>query len=120
MNTQLTNFYAHLNESVITTDDFENGTKFRKREKVGDFAYCGLNPMYRHYLSFDLDIPAAAFRYEEVSLPPPTIITINPQNTHCHYLYHLKTPLRSSLSAKSACLAAIAALMLPFASNLAE
>jgi hypothetical protein len=93
MNTQLTNFYAHLNESVITTDDFENGTKFRKREKVGDFAYCGLNPMYRHYLSFDLDIPAAAFRYEEVSLPPPTIITINPQNTHCHYLYHLKTPV---------------------------
>jgi hypothetical protein len=36
MNTKLTNFYAHLNESVITTDDFENGTKFRKREKVGD------------------------------------------------------------------------------------
>jgi len=93
MNRQLNDFYAHLNESVVTTNDFEEGTKFRKREKVDQFAYCGLNPMYRHYLSFDLDIPGSAFRYEDVGLPPPTIITINPVNAHCHYLYQLKTPV---------------------------
>jgi hypothetical protein len=93
MNRQLNDFYAHLNESVVTTNDFEEGTKFRKREKVDQFAYCGLNPMYRHYLSFDLDIPGSAFRYEDMALPPPTIITINPVNAHCHYLYQLKTPV---------------------------
>lgn len=93
MNPILQDFYTHLNEAVVTTNDFEEGTKFRKREKVRDFAYCGLNPMYRHYLSFDLDKPASAFRYEAVGLPPPTIVTINPVNTHCHYLYQLKTPV---------------------------
>ena len=93
MNQILQDFYAHLNEAVVTTNDFEEGTKFRKREKVGDFAYCGLNPMYRHYLSFDLDEPGSAFQYEAVGLPPPTIITVNPANAHCHYLYKLKTPV---------------------------
>ncbi len=93
MNQQLEDFYSHLNEAVITTNDFEEGTKFRKREKVKQFAYCGLNPMYRHYLSFDLDEPGSAFKFEDANLPSPTIITINPINKHCHYLYHLKTPV---------------------------
>jgi hypothetical protein len=93
MNQVLQDFYAHLNEAVVTTNDFEEGTKFRKRDKVGDFAYCGLNPMYRHYLSFDLDEPGSAFRYEAVGLPPPTIVTVNPVNAHCHYLYQLNTPV---------------------------
>lgn len=51
MNQILQDFYDHLNVAVVTTNDFEYGTKFRKREKVGDFAYCGLNQMYRHYLT---------------------------------------------------------------------
>ena len=93
MNQILQDFYNHLNVAVITTNDFEDGTKFRKREKVGDFAYCGLNQMYRHYLSFDIDEPGSAFRYEAVGLPPPTITTVNPVNAHCHYLYKLNTPV---------------------------
>ena len=101
MNQQLEDFYSHLNEAVITTNDFEDGTKFRKREKVQQFAYCGLNPMYRHYLSFDLDEQGSAFKYEDVNLPTPTIITINPTNKHCHYLYHLKTPVAYHKSSRS-------------------
>jgi Replicase family/Primase C terminal 1 (PriCT-1) len=93
MNQILQDFYDHLNESVVTTNDFEYGTRFRKREKVGDFAYCGLNQMYRHYLSFDIDQPDSAFFYQDVGLPPPTIITVNPVNSHCHYLYKLNTPV---------------------------
>jgi hypothetical protein len=93
MNQQLGEFYEHLNEAVITTNDFAEGTKFRKREKVANFAYAGLNPMYRQYLSFDLDAPQAAFLYEDQNLPPPTIITVNRENGHAHYLYLLKTPV---------------------------
>lgn len=93
MNQQLEDFYSHLNKAVITTNDFDEGTKFRKREKVQQFAYCGLNPKYRQYLSFDLDEQGSAFKFENVNLPPPTIITINPVNKHCHYLYHLNTPV---------------------------
>jgi hypothetical protein len=89
MNQILQDFYDHLNEAVITTNDFEDGTKYRKREKVADFAYCGLNQMYRHYLSFDIDQPGSAFRYEAVGvgLPPPTITTVNPVNAHCHLAF---------------------------------
>lgn len=101
MNLQLEEFYEHLNEAVITTNDFEDGTKFRKKEKVKEFAYCGLNPMYRHYLSFDLDFIGAALKYEESNLPPPTIITINKANAHCHYLYKLKTPVAYHQSSRS-------------------
>jgi hypothetical protein len=77
----------------MTTDDFTEGTKFRKREKVNQFAYCGLNPMYRAYMSFDLDFPGAARRFEDIQVPVPTIITTNRANGHCHYLYRLVTPV---------------------------
>lgn len=101
MNQQLEDFYSHLNKAVITTNDFEEGTKYRKREKVKQFAYCGLNPMYRKYLSFDLDEQGSAFKFEDANLPTPTIITINPINKHCHYLYHLKTAVAYHDSSRS-------------------
>ena len=101
MNLQLKQFYEHLNESVITTNDFRQGTRYRKREKVAQFAYCGLNPVYRAYLSFDIDHEGSAFRFDERNLPPPSIITINPQNSHCHYLYHLNTPVAYHESSRS-------------------
>ena len=93
MNPQLEEFYEHLNEAVITTNDFATGTKFRKREKVSQFSYCGLNPIFRSYISLDLDRPGSAFSFEDLNLPPPTIITVNKQNSHCHYLYRLRTPV---------------------------
>ena len=100
MNQQLTNFYDHLNTSVITTNDFAEGTLFRKREKVNQFAYCGLNPVYRKYLSFDLDYPDAGHKFEELKVPPPTIITTNRANGHAHYLYELVTPVAYHQSAR--------------------
>ncbi|RQT37039.1 replication initiation protein [Burkholderia cepacia] len=102
MNQQLEDFYNHLNEAVVTTNDFADGTKFRKREKVDQFAYCGLNPVYRAYLSFDLDEPASAFRFEDVELPAPTIITVNRKNGHCHLLYRLNTPVAYHKNSRSA------------------
>ena len=102
MEQQLEQFYAHLNEAVITTNDFAQGTKFRKREYVDQYSYCGLNQKYKRYLSFDLDIRGSAHRFEDINLPTPTIITINPVNAHCHYLYHLKTPVAYHRNSRSA------------------
>lgn len=93
MNQQLQDFYSHLNDSVITTNDFAKGTRFRKREKVAQFAYCGLNRVYRSYLSFDLDYPGAGRKFEELHIPTPSIVTTNRANGHCHYLYRLITPV---------------------------
>lgn len=89
MNRQLEDFYKHLNEAVITTNDFADGTRFRKREKVSQFAYCGLNQIYRSYLSFDLDYAGAGRRFEDLHLPAPTIVTTNRRNGHRHYLFRL-------------------------------
>ncbi|WP_234775339.1 replication initiation protein [Paraburkholderia tropica] len=102
MNQQLEDFYNHLNRAIVTTNDFAEGTMFRKREKVAQFAYCGLNPVYRAYLSFDLDQPASAFRFEDASLPAPTIITVNRRNGHCHMLYRLNTPVAYHRNSRSA------------------
>lgn len=102
MNQQLEHFYNHLNEAVLTTNDFaEDGTLYRKREKVQRFAYCGLNPVYRSYLSLDLDYPGAARKFEEVKVPVPSIITTNRTNGHAHYLYQLITPVAYHESART-------------------
>jgi hypothetical protein len=101
MNQQLQDFYNHLNTAVLTTNDFADGTRYRKREKVAQFAYCGLNPMYRSYLSLDLDFPGAAHRFEELHVPVPTIVTTNRANGHCHYLYRLVTPVAYHDKARS-------------------
>lgn len=93
MNLILQDFYHHLNDAVLTTNNFADGSKYRKRDKVAEFAYCGLNPMYRAYISLDLDYPGAARRYEELAVPPPSIVTTNRANGHCHYLYRLVTPV---------------------------
>ena len=93
MNQQLEEFFNHLNEAVITTNDFSEGTRYRKREKVAEFTYCGLNPVYRSYLSFDLDYPGAGRKFEELHIPAPSIITTNRENGHSHYLYRLITPV---------------------------
>lgn len=101
MEPALSTFYAHLNDAVMTTNAFADGVAFRKRYKMFDYAYCGLNPMYRTYLSFDLDKPGSAFAYEQAGLPPPTITTINPANAHCHMLYQLRTPVACHEKARS-------------------
>lgn len=100
MNQQLQDFYAHLNDVVVTTNDFTEGTR-RRREKAAQFAYCGLNPVYRSYLSLDLDFPGTAHRFEELHVPVPTIVTTNRANGHCHYLYRLATPVAYHSSSRS-------------------
>ena len=86
-------FIKHLPEKVQSTDDFEYGIKYRKKEKALNYIYIGLNHLYRKYIVIDIDKPQSAFLWEEKKLPPPSIITINPKNTHCHYLWEIKTPV---------------------------
>ncbi|WP_261521707.1 replication initiation protein [Burkholderia multivorans] len=82
-----------LPEKVRSTDGFDEGTKFRKREKALGFKYIEHNQLYKKYIVVDVDTPGSAFLWEELGLPPPTIITVNPTTTHCHYLWELKTPV---------------------------
>jgi hypothetical protein len=44
-------------------------------------------------LPFDIDIEYAAIRWEDVNLPPPNLVVINPENSHAHYLYLIRDPV---------------------------
>jgi Replicase family len=37
----------------------------------------------------------------EANLPPPTIVTINPENKHCHMLYRTIAPVADTKNARS-------------------
>lgn len=82
-----------LPEKVRCTDNFEEGTKYQKKENALQKKYIEFNQLYKKYIIIDLDYPNSAYAFEELNLPPPTIITINPINTYSHYKYELNTPV---------------------------
>ena len=86
-------FSAHLQDKVLSTDQLDVGCKYRRKHIALRKRYIALNQFYRQYIALDIDKPASAFLWEDVKLPPPTHVVINPENTHCHYLYGLKTPV---------------------------
>lgn len=98
----LNNFIEALPEKVRSTDDFEYGTKFRKKSNALKHRYVETNQLYKKYIILDIDEPGSAYWWEEKNLPPPTIIIINPINSHCHYLYELKTPVYYTEEARRA------------------
>ena len=86
-------FIDSLPNKVRCTDDFEEGTKFRLKSKALNFKYLETNQLYKKFICIDIDKPRSAYLWEEKNLPPPSIITVNPENGHSHYLYGLKTPV---------------------------
>ena len=87
------NFIESLPPKVRCTDDFSQGTKFRKKENALGFKYIEVSQFLKKQIIIDIDRPGAAFDWEELNLPSPSWITINPKNTYCHYCYELKTPV---------------------------
>ncbi|NMV38255.1 replication initiation protein [Ralstonia insidiosa] len=86
-------FVVSLPDKVRSTDSFEEGTKFRSKRSALDFRYIEHNQIYRKYIVIDVDKPGSAYLWEDLGLPPPTIVTVNPATTHSHYLWELKTPV---------------------------
>lgn len=91
--TELEYFSDSLYRSPNCSDDFENGMKHRAKKDALTKKYIGLNRTYRHYIVIDLDIAGSAWIWEEKNLPPPSIIAVNPKNSHAHYFYRLNTPV---------------------------
>lgn len=82
-----------LPTKIRSTDDFNEGVKYQKRENALQKKYIELNQLYKKFIVIDIDIPNAVYSFEESNLPPPTYIVINPSNSHCHYQYELNTPV---------------------------
>lgn len=91
--TMYSSFIEALPEKVRSTSDFQIGTKFRDKSKALDHRYVEVNQLYKKFIVLDLDRPGSAYLWDELGLPPPTFVVINPDNARCHYLYELKTPV---------------------------
>lgn len=86
-------FIEALPDKVRSTNDFQHGTKFRRKDNALNCLYVELNQFYKKFIALDIDIPGAAYLWDELGLPPPTFVMVNPENAKCHYLYELKTPV---------------------------
>lgn len=89
----IADFINSLTTYTRATDAFEFGTQIYKKDNAIKKKFVSLNRLYKSYIVIDIDKPNATFLFEENNLPVPTIITINPKNGHCHYLYELRTPV---------------------------
>lgn len=87
------NFINSLPNYTRATDDFEYGTQIYRKENALKKKFISVNRLYKSHIVIDIDIPNSTFLFEEKNLPVPTIITTNPINGHCHYLYEIKTPV---------------------------
>jgi hypothetical protein len=86
-------FIDALPTKVRSTDWFEEGTRFRKKENALKHRFVELHQLYKKFIALDIDEPATAYRWDERGLPPPSYVMVNPENAHCHYLYELTTPV---------------------------
>lgn len=95
-------FIESLPSKVRSAEWKDEGQKFRNREKALAYRYVELNQLYKKFIALDIDDPSSAYRWEELGLPPPSIVVVNPENTHCHYLYELTTPVYYTEEARRA------------------
>ncbi len=98
----LASFIDSLPEKVRSTDDFQYGCKFRKKDKALEHLYVELPQSYKKYIALDIDKPGGAYFWDSVGLPPPTFVMVNPENAHCHYLYELNTAVYYTEQARRA------------------
>jgi len=94
-------FQEHLPHRPRCTDNFKYGTTVQSKTEALRCRHIQPNPPFEiAWLIFDLDYPAAAIGWETANLPEPTIIVVNPENTHAHLFYGLQTPVATSVNAR--------------------
>lgn len=92
-NIVLANFYNQLPDKVLFTDELSHGLRILPKEYTTARIYVGLNQLYRHYIPIDLDRPDSLYAFRKAGIPQPTIMTVNKDNGHAHYLYALNKPV---------------------------
>lgn len=86
-------FFGHLEERPCYGVGKQLDRFGDKEEAVQRGSYIQL-PRHKHaYLGVDLDYQGAATRWEEMNLPEPTIILINPETGHANVFWELKVPV---------------------------
>lgn len=87
-------FIERLPEKPYCSSDLSHGLKIRAKQQALKHSHIQANPPATlAWLIFDVDRNDAAFRWDDVTLPPPTVTAINPENGHAHLMYAVETPV---------------------------
>ena len=101
-NKQTDLFISRLPSHGFGTDDLRQGVRFLPLSQLIQKAIVQFN--WKHsigFLAYDLDSETAFFDWEDnISIPPPNILVLNPSNGHAHYLYALDRPVHKYTGAK--------------------
>lgn len=95
--TALDLFEKRLPEKCRSADIFAIDNRIRRKEKSLEKRYIQPNSgTHLYYLVLDIDLKMGALQWEFKDAPPPNIIVINKNNSHCHYFYSLETSVCTS------------------------
>ncbi|SIN96796.1 replication initiation protein [Halodesulfovibrio marinisediminis] len=86
-------FIEHLEERLYYGVGKQLDRYGDKVEALQRGNYVQLSRREHAYLGVDLDYQGAATRWEEVNLPEPTLILINPETGHANVFWELKVPV---------------------------
>lgn len=98
----LDTFINSLTEKVRCTNNFEDGTAYRHKADALKCKYIEHNQLYKKYIIIDVDRPGSTFCFEELGMPVPSIITINPIKCTPHFVYQLREPVIYTEKGRSA------------------
>ena len=97
MLTALDLFEKRLPDKCRSADIFAIDNRIRRKEKSLEKRYIQPNSgTHLYYLVLDIDLKMGALQWEFKDAPPPNIIVINKNNSHCHYFYSLETSVCTS------------------------
>jgi hypothetical protein len=112
-------YQARLPRRPYCSDDLSRGLVIRHTATALRYRHIQPNaPLETAWLVFDVDYVGAAFAWEKVNLPPPTLTVSNPKNGHAHLFYGLNTPVGMSDAARDAPIRYAAAVQAAFLAKL--
>lgn len=90
-------FEEFLPKKPYCADSFDFGISPRTKNIAIKKLHIQPNgPTHLRWLTFDIDLPNAGLLWDEKDMPAPNISIMNPKNGHCHYLYLLDTPVKTT------------------------
>ena len=83
-------YISRLATTPYCSEHITEGIVKKPLDKAICYPYIQNNKHDRGYIVLDIDIEHSAYLWQDLNLPEPTIICVNPVSTRCHYFYELK------------------------------
>ena len=95
---QLELFREHLPYKPYCSDDPTLGVMIRSVSQAVSKRHIQPNPpTVIFWIPYDIDRPTGKWDWRHMEVPPPNIVTGNPENGHAHLLYGLEWPVSAPL-----------------------